>query len=192
MTLFTGMTMWLRLIEWSANDELKKDSRRWQVWPDVRCWGMSLLSCPWALQLSQDVPAYAGFLCDKAAVFRDTINGTSLYTVSVMPGRISRKWISGTRREHGTNRLQSSRGIHFIATIAWRCISSVASFKWNKTQYTALCQGATLHASGFGYYPSKLSDVSHSTQGCYNDNHAMMSSTAPINVRCNSQHKQPF
>jgi hypothetical protein len=48
---------------------------------------VSLLSCPYSLQLSQDVPAYAGFLCEKAAVFRDKTEGTPLYTVSVVPGR---------------------------------------------------------------------------------------------------------
>jgi hypothetical protein len=31
----------------------------------------------WAQQLSLDVPAYAGFLCDKAAVFRDKIKWTN-------------------------------------------------------------------------------------------------------------------
>lgn len=48
---------------------------------------MSISSCPCSLQLSQDVPACAGFICDKAAIFRDTIKGTPLYTVSVVPGR---------------------------------------------------------------------------------------------------------
>jgi hypothetical protein len=46
MTLFTGTTIWFRLIEWSANNVLKRDSKRWQVWPDAKCWGMSLLSRP--------------------------------------------------------------------------------------------------------------------------------------------------
>jgi hypothetical protein len=31
---------------------------------------------PWALQLPQDGPSYAGFLCDKAAVLTDTIKQT--------------------------------------------------------------------------------------------------------------------
>jgi hypothetical protein len=192
MTLSTDITIWLRLTGWSAYDELNKDSRRLQVRPDVGRWGVSPLSCPWALQLSQDVPAYAGFLCVKAAIFRDTIKGTPLNTVSLVPGRnVGEAGLQDeilARDQPHT----CSRGIQFIATIGWRCIMSVTSLNWNKTQYTALHQGVTLHASGFGYYRSKLSDLSHSTQGCYNDNHVMMSQTAPINVRWNSQHKQPF
>jgi len=37
---------------------------------------VSLLSCFWARQISQDVPANVGFLCDKAAVLGDKIKGT--------------------------------------------------------------------------------------------------------------------
>ena len=74
---------------------------------------MSLLSCPCSLQLSQNVPAYAGFLCDKATVFMDTIKVTPLYTVSVVPGRnVGEVGIRDDTLKHGTYRLQNSRGIH--------------------------------------------------------------------------------
>jgi hypothetical protein len=37
---------------------------------------VSVLWCPSAPQLSQDVSTTAGFVCDKAAVFGDVIKGT--------------------------------------------------------------------------------------------------------------------
>jgi len=37
---------------------------------------LSLLSCPWAQQLSRDIPTYVGVLCDKATMLGDSLEGT--------------------------------------------------------------------------------------------------------------------
>ena len=47
-----------------------------QVFPEweVKCVNCHLyISCPWTRQLSRDVPADIGFLCDKGFVFRDAM-----------------------------------------------------------------------------------------------------------------------
>ena len=37
---------------------------------------MSPLLCPWTQQLSRDIPADTGYLCNKAAMLSATIKGT--------------------------------------------------------------------------------------------------------------------
>ena len=66
--------------------------------PALRTYSASLLSYPSARQLSQDVPAEAGFLCDKAAVFRDKIKGTSFISQDN-----KNKRHAALRREHNNS-----------------------------------------------------------------------------------------
>jgi hypothetical protein len=50
----------------------------------------SLLSCPHARQISGNVPAVAGFLCDKAALVRDTIRGQTSDKILVISRNLLR------------------------------------------------------------------------------------------------------
>jgi len=76
-------------MKWSTHTPIPREIRvpdlneeaRNNVWgnPLIALIQVSILSCPWARQLSQDVRADADFLCDRASALGNTIKESRVY-----------------------------------------------------------------------------------------------------------------
>ena len=77
-----------------------------------------VLRCPWTRQLSWDVLADAGFLCDEAAVLRDTIKRT--FYISSNSKVVFRGWYFGKTQRKRKFLFLSFITIILYKTMKWR------------------------------------------------------------------------